>query len=215
MERKKLKICAFSGKRGGFGAYVPMMQLIEADPDLELQILLGDMHASPEFGNTVEEARNFFPKAKIEVIEMGTGRGDTPVIRTENLGTCLKKTASILEKLSPDIIIVHADRGEHLMVAYAALNLGIPIAHTQGGEISGNIDDVQRHALSKLAHIHFPETEKAAEIIKKLGEESWRIHNVGSLYIDRIVKKMYTPLDEVKRKVNTPTSHGFNNVCIN
>jgi len=196
----KRTICAFSGKRGGFGAYLPLMQLIAKDPNLQLQILLGDMHASTEFGKTVDEARRFFPDAQIEIIEMGAGRGDSPLIRAENLGLCLEKTPGILQRLKPDIVLVHADRGEHLMVALAALNFGIPVAHTQGGEVSGNIDDIQRHAISKLAHLHFPETETAANRIKSLGEEPWRIHVVGSTYIDRIAKKMYTPLASAKKK---------------
>ena len=194
------KICLFSGKRGGLGAYVSLMKLIEADPNLELQILLGDMHVSPLFGETVNEARKFFPHTKIELIDMETGRGDTPQIRTENLATCLHKTVSVLERFKPDIVFVHADRGEHLMVAFAALNLGIPIAHTQGGEVSGNIDEVQRHAITKIAHLHFPETELTAKRIRLLGEEQWRIFTVGSLYIDRIVKKLYTPTIEAKQK---------------
>jgi len=197
---KRRKICIFSGKRGGFGAYMPLMRLIENDPALELAILLGDMHASKEFGATAEEARASFPRAIIEVIEMGAGRGDTPQIRAENLGVCLEKAAGVLVRLQPDIVMVHGDRGEHLMVAFAALNLGIPVSHSQGGEVSGNIDDVQRHAITKLAHIHFPETKDAAARIRRLGEEEWRIHIVGSLYIDRIIKKMYTDTETAKQK---------------
>ena len=86
------------------------------------------------------------------------------------------------------------------MVATAALNLNIAIGHTQGGEVSGNIDDIQRHAITKLSHIHFPETEEAARRIESLGEERWRIHTVGSVYIDRIAKKMYTDSAEAKKK---------------
>ncbi|MEK7078168.1 MAG: UDP-N-acetylglucosamine 2-epimerase [Patescibacteria group bacterium] len=190
--KKKRKICVFSGKRGGLGAYSELIKLIEKDPGLELQLLLSDMHASPQFGKTVDEANNLFPKSKIEVIDIGTGRGDSAVIRAENLGLCLTRSVSVLNKLRPDIVLVHADRGEHLMIAFAALSLNIPIAHTQGGESSGNVDDVQRHAITKLAHIHFPETKRAAQIVRSLGEESWRIHTVGSVYIDRIIKRIFT-----------------------
>lgn len=188
----KRKICIFSGKRGGLGAYSELINLIKSDPDLELQLLLSDMHASPQFGKTMKEAIKLFPTARIEIIDISTGRGGSAVIRAENLGLCLTKSASILNKLRPDIVLVHADRGEHLMVAFAALSLNIPIAHTQGGESSGNIDDVQRHAITKLAHIHFPETNRAARVIRSLGEEEWRIHTVGSIYIDRIIKKKFT-----------------------
>jgi UDP-hydrolysing UDP-N-acetyl-D-glucosamine 2-epimerase len=181
------RICTFSGKRGGYGAYVPLMRRIEADPELELMILLGDMHASAEFGNTVDEARAGFPSAHLELIDMGAGRGDTPLVRAENLATCLGEAARILERHRPDVVLVHGDRGEHLMVAFAALNLGIPVAHTQGGDRSGNIDELQRHAITKLAHLHFPESEAAAVRIKRMGEDAWRVHVVGSTYIDRIV----------------------------
>ncbi len=186
------RIAIFSGKRGGFGAYMPFMKLVASDPDLELQIILGDMHASVEFGRTLNEALGYFPNSKIETVEMGTGRGDTPEIRVENLATCLSKAPRILRKLNPDILMVHGDRGEHLIMALAANNLGIPVGHTQGGESSGNVDDIQRHAITKLAHLHFPETEKAAKKIRELGEKEDQIHIVGSLYVDRIVKKMYT-----------------------
>ncbi len=198
--RENTKICIFSGKRGGFGAYVPLMNLIEKDPDLELQIILGDMHAAKEFGSTVEEAQSLFPNSTLEIIEMGAGRVDSPIARTENLGVCLQKSAKLLSELSPDILFVHGDRGEHLVMALAALNLGVVIAHTQGGDVSGNIDDIQRHAITKLAHLHFPESDDSTERIKKMGEEKWRIHTVGSLYIDRIVKKMYPTIEKIAPK---------------
>lgn len=209
INQRKRKICAFSGKRGGFGAYLPLMQLINSDPELELQILLGDMHSSVKFGETVNEAKKFFPAATIELIEMGAGRGDSVEIRSENLGVCLQKTTGILSKLKPDVVLVHGDRGEHLIVAFAALNLGIPVAHTQGGEVSGNIDDTQRHAITKLAHLHFPENQTAADRIRGLGEEDWRIKVVGSTYIDRIAKKMYTPEPEARKKYSLAEKEGF------
>ena len=122
-------ICAFSGKRGGYGAYVPLMRLVEEAPDLELLILLGDMHASAEFGSTVDEARSDFPSSRIELIEMGTGRSDSTLARAENLSACLGAAARLFDTTRPDIVLVHGDRGEHLMVAFAALNLGIAVAH--------------------------------------------------------------------------------------
>jgi UDP-hydrolysing UDP-N-acetyl-D-glucosamine 2-epimerase len=191
--RRVRQICLFSGKRGGYGAYVPLMRLIDADPALELLILLGDMHGSPEFGHTVDEVKADFPQAELELVEMGTGRGDSALVRAENLALCLSKAAKILERRRPDVVLVHGDRGEHLMVAFAALNLGIAVAHTQGGDRSGNIDEVQRHAITKLAHVHFPETEAAAERIRRLGEDGWRVHVVGSTYVDRIVQGLYVP----------------------
>ncbi|MDO8467172.1 MAG: UDP-N-acetylglucosamine 2-epimerase [bacterium] len=198
------KICVFSGKRGGFGAYLNLMRLIENDPDLELQIILSDMHASDKFGATAKEVKGFFPNVDMEVVPMNSSSSDSPVARATNLGACLEGLAPALERLKPNILMVHGDRGEHLMAAFAALNLGIPVTHTQGGETSGNIDDVQRHAITKLAHLHFPETEKAAQKIRALGEDDWRIRVVGSLYIDRIVGKQYSDVGEMKKRYDAP-----------
>jgi GDP/UDP-N,N'-diacetylbacillosamine 2-epimerase (hydrolysing) len=185
------------------------MRQIEADPSLELLILLGDMHGSREFGNTIDEVRADFPDAELELVEMGTGRGDAALVRAENLGTCLSNAARILDRRRPDVVLVHGDRGDHVMVAFAALNLGIAVAHTQGGDRSGNIDELQRHAITKLAHLHFPETEAAAERIRRLGEDAWRVHVVGSTYIDRIVQGLFVSPAEARRTVGLPANEPF------
>lgn len=199
MTATKKKIAVFSGKRGGLGAYAPLMRLIEDDAGFELHIILGDMHTSAEFGGTAKEAKALFPRAAIHLIRMGAGRGDTPRIRAENLGVCMREGARILARIVPDMLMVHGDRGEHLAAALAGIHLNIPITHSQGGDISGNIDEIIRHSITKLAHIHFPETKQAAQRIARLGEEPWRIHTAGSLYIDRIVKKMYPPVVGIKK----------------
>ncbi|MFN2468616.1 MAG: UDP-N-acetylglucosamine 2-epimerase [Gaiellaceae bacterium] len=203
------KICAFSGKRGGYGAYVPLMRLVEADPELELLILLADQHGAERFGRTAGEARAAFPDAAVELIEMGTGRGDTGLVRAENLSACLAGAARLLDRHRPDVVLVHGDRGDHAMVAFAALNLGLAVAHTQGGERSGNIDEIQRHAITKLAHVHFPETEAAAERIRRLGEDEWRIHVVGSTYVDRIVQGLYTPPERARASFGLAPGEDF------
>ena len=195
------KICCFSGKRGGFGAYLPLMRLIEADDELDLLVLLGDQHASEAFGATADEVRRALPDSRLEVIEMGAGRGDTGLVRAENLATCLAEAARVLERERPDVVLVHGDRGEQLIVALAALQLGVVVAHTQGGDRSGNVDELQRHAITKLAHLHFPESEQAAERLRRLGEDEWRIHVVGSTYVDRIVQRLFVATDEARARV--------------
>jgi GDP/UDP-N,N'-diacetylbacillosamine 2-epimerase (hydrolysing) len=207
--RRVRRICLFSGKRGGYGAYVPLMRLLDADPDLDLLILLGDAHGSAEFGHTADEVRADFPHAELQLVEMGTGRGDSPLIRAENLARCLSGAAAVLERRSPDVVLVHGDRGEQLMVAFAALNLGLVVGHTQGGDRSGNIDELQRHAITKLAHVHFPETEIAGERIKRLGEDEWRIHVVGSVYVDRIVQGLFVHAANAREELGLGASEPF------
>ena len=185
------------------------MRRIEADDELELIVLLGDMHASAEFGRTIEEAEREFASDRIELIEMGTGRGDSARVRVENLGACLREAARILDARKPDIVLVHGDRADHLAVALAALTLGIVVAHTQGGDRSGNIDEIQRHAISKLAHVHFPETEEAAERLRRMGENDWRVHVVGSTYVDRIVQGLYMQEADARAAVGLDADERF------
>jgi len=81
-------------------------------------------------------------------------------------------------------------------------NLRIPVAHIQGGDISGNLDEVFRHAITKMSHIHFPSTKDSAERIKKMGEDEWRIHTVGDAHLDLIGSNLYTDEFEVREKYN-------------
>jgi UDP-hydrolysing UDP-N-acetyl-D-glucosamine 2-epimerase len=106
-------------------------------------------------------------------------------------------------------VLVHGDRGEHLMVAFAAVNLGIAVAHTQGGDRSGNIDELQRHAITKLAHVHFPESEASAERIRRLGEDPWRVHVVGSTYVDRITQGLYVTADDARAALGLEPDEAF------
>ena len=122
---------------------------------------------------------------------------------------CLDGAAQAFEQWEPDVVLVHGDRAEHVVVALAALTLGVAVAHTQGGDKSGNIDEIQRHAISKLAHLHFPETEMAAERLRRLGEDDWRIHVVGSTYVDRIVAGQYVAPAAVRAAVGLGADEPF------
>ena len=196
-EMQKRKICVVNGKRGGFNALLPTMLRIADDSELELQVVLTDMHLSNLFGRTLEYAKE---KIKVnKTVDIGQ-TGSTPRERTEALGRGLTGMAQALDELKPDIILILGDRSETLIAAFAALQLRIPIAHVQGGEISGNIDGIQRHAITKLAHIHFAETEEARKRILQLGEERWRVHRSGAPYVDFIKLKLYTPATEVRKK---------------
>jgi UDP-N-acetylglucosamine 2-epimerase (non-hydrolysing)/GDP/UDP-N,N'-diacetylbacillosamine 2-epimerase (hydrolysing) len=97
-------------------------------------------------------------------------------------------------------MLILGDRSETLVAAFAALQLGIPVAHIQGGEVSGSVDGIQRHAITKLSHLHFAETERARQTILRLGEEKWRVHRVGAPYLDFISQKLYTSEREVRAK---------------
>ena len=92
-------------------------------------------------------------------------------IRDRSTGLGIIELSTAFEILRPDVVVTVADRFETMATAIAASYLNIPLAHVQGGEVSGNIDDSVRHAITKLAHLHYPSTEKSAERILKMGEE--------------------------------------------
>jgi UDP-hydrolysing UDP-N-acetyl-D-glucosamine 2-epimerase len=145
------------------------------------------MHLMPEFGYTVEEIeRDGFPVyKKIDI----SYREDTGRAMVYSLGQALKAFADTFSKLKPDLMLIIGDRGEMLIAAIAANYLNIPVAHLHGGEISGHVDGILRHAITKLAHIHLSPTRKARERVISMGEEPWRVFYVGAPALDRIIKE--------------------------
>ncbi len=191
------RIAVLTGKRGGFGALIPLFQLAQKDPDLDLGVIATDMHLSETFGHTLDEVQRWVRNVVPVPIAQG---GGSPVSRTDALGRALSGVALALEKLKPDLFLVLGDRGETLAAVTAALHLRIPVAHIQGGDVSGNIDEAMRHAITKLSHLHFPSNEESAIRIRKMGEEDWRIHVVGDPHVDRIMSKEFTSGPDVRDK---------------
>lgn len=193
------KIAVLTGKRGGFGAMKPMLRLLRDARDLELQLIVTDQHVSTKFGNTIAEVQKEFSIAAAVDMEQADDRA---VSRSRALGVCLTRMSGVLQDLAPDICVLYGDRGEVLSTAIAATNLGIPIAHLQGGDISGSVDEQVRHAVTKLSHLHFPSTANSAERIRKMGEEPWRVHQVGDNHIDLIVAGEYADQETVAKALD-------------
>ncbi len=193
------KIAILTGKRGGFGALLGIMQLLDTHPDMSFELIATDMHLSKQFGETIKEVEGWFSVAHKLDMEQA---GDTGPDRARALGRLQTKMVDVLEKSKPDILLLLGDRGEVLSAAIAAMELSIPVAHILGGDVAGNRDGNRIHAITKLAHIHFPSSQESADRIVKLGEEPWRVHNAGATYVDFIVQKKFTPNDVVRAKYN-------------
>jgi len=191
-------IAFLTGSRGEWGYIRPILQLIENDPSLDYQIIVTNMHLLPQFGSSASEIeRDGFRIA--EKIYM-TFDGYTSITMTKSLASLMLELPTVLQRLNPDILVLSGDRGEQLMGAVAGLHLDIPVAHIQAGELSGNVDGVVRHAITKLAHIHFAANFEFAERVKKLGEQEFRIFNTGAPLVDEIVNGKFTPEDEIRSK---------------
>ena len=192
------RICVSTGKRGGFGALVPVMRLLDKDPGLELKVVVTDMHLSKTFGYTADEVQKYVSIS--ECVPLGQA-GDKPSDRVQALGRCMSGMAEALSRIKPDIVLLLGDRSETLVTAMASVELGIPVAHIQAGDVSGGLDDLHRHAITKLAHLHFSQTEKQAARVLSLGEEPWRVHVTGAPYVDRIVAGEYPSREQVAKKL--------------
>ena len=114
--------------------------------------------------------------------------GETPSTMAKSTGLGLLELPTAFERLKPDVVITVGDRFETMATALAATYMNIPLAHTMGGEVSGNIDESIRHAVTKFAHVHFPASQGAADRIVKLGEDPEAVHLVGCPRMDLVAE---------------------------
>lgn len=171
--------------RADFGIYRPLLNAIQLDPELRLRLLVSGMHLSPEHGLTVKdiEADGHEIVERIETLVAS----DTSEGVGKSIGLGIIGFAQLFSRWRPDILMVSGDRFEMYAVAVAALPFKIPVAHLSGGEITeGAIDDVLRHSLTKLSHLHFASTHEYARRIIQLGEEPWRVVVSGEPGLDNL-----------------------------
>lgn len=195
---ERRRIAVITGSRGEWGYIRPVLRLIEQDPELDYAIIATNMHLLPEFGMSVHEIeRDGF---RVDERLYMTFDGYTSVTMTKSLACLLLELPTVLQRLKPDIVLLAGDRGEQLMGAIAGVHLRVPVAHIQAGELSGNVDGIVRHAITKLAHIHFAANEEFAERVRRLGEQDFRIHVTGAPLVDELANGDVTPPDELRSR---------------
>ena len=126
---------------------------------------------------------------------------DTLFATAQAIGSGIVSLSHALDELRPDFLVVYADRFEGFAAVVAGTQMGIPTAHVEGGDYTegGALDDSVRHAMTKLAHLHFTTNEQAAERVRRLGEEPWRVFNIGFPALDLVAVGNYAGRDEVYR----------------
>ena len=174
---KRRKVCVVLVDRANYGRLKPVMRAIAVRPDLELQVVAAGTMVLERFGLPVRvvEADGFRVDGEV-YIEL---EGSTPATMAKSVGFGIVEFASEFQRLKPDIVLLIGDRYEALSAAVAAAYMNICIAHVQGGEVSGSIDESARHAITKLAHFHFPSTARSAEYLVRMGERPDTILAVG------------------------------------
>ncbi len=181
------KICVVITARPSYSRIKSLLTAINENPNLELQLILGASALLERYGSVIDTIKQdgFEPT---EIIHMVIEGGDLST-SAKSTGLGIIELSTAFNNLKPDIVLTVADRFETIATAIAASYSNIPLAHVQGGEISGSIDEKVRHAVSKLSDIHFVATEKSKERLIKMGESMESVFLTGCPSID-IVKNV-------------------------
>jgi len=184
IELKKRKICLIITTRGNYAKMKSVIEFINADPEMELQLIVGGGAILPKYGNISQSLTD--NDIKVDRFIHFLVEGENPVTMAKSAGLAVTEFSTAFENLRPDVVVVIADRFECLPVAMTAGYMNIPLAHVEGGEVSGSIDESIRHAITKLSHLHFPATQEAAKRIERMGEDPKTIFPVGATSLDVI-----------------------------
>ncbi len=180
----KKRILVVVASRANYGRIKSVLKAVKEHPDLELQLVVGASALLFRFGSAIDVIRRdgFEPSATVYCVV----EGETPTTMAKSTGMAIIELATLFENLKPHRVITVADRYETLATAVAASYMNIRLAHTQGGELTGSIDESVRHAITRLAHIHFPATEQARERLIDMGEDPESVFWVGCPSLDLI-----------------------------
>ena len=185
------KVCVVVTARPSYSRIKTAIRAILEHPDLELQLVVGASALLDRYGTAVHTIeQDGFPIAA-RVYMVLEGENLTSMAKTTGLG--LLELATVFDNLKPDVVVTVADRYETLATAIAASYMNIPVAHVQGGEITGSIDEKVRHAVTKLADLHFASTRPAAERVIRMGERPEAVFVTGCPSIDLAAEVMANP----------------------
>uniref|UniRef100_A0A672JL48 UDP-N-acetylglucosamine 2-epimerase domain-containing protein n=1 Tax=Salarias fasciatus TaxID=181472 RepID=A0A672JL48_SALFA len=181
-----MEVCVATCNRADYSKLAPIMFGIKSHPDdFELEVVVLGSHLIDDYGNTFRmiEQDDFDIGSKLHTIV----RGEDEAAMVESVGLALVKLPDVLQRLHPDILVVHGDRFDALALATAAALMNIRILHVEGGEVSGTIDDSIRHAISKLAHYHACCTRMAEQHLIAMCEDHARILLAGCPSYDKLL----------------------------
>ena len=179
------KLAVVTGSRAEYGLLHWVLRGLQAEPGIELQLIVTGMHLAPEFGMTVDEIvrDGFLISRRVEMLLSS----DTPGGVAKSIGLGLIGLSDALEQLKPDLVLLLGDRFEILAAAQACLVHNIPVAHIAGGDTTeGAFDESIRHAITKMAHLHFVTNAQSARRVLQLGEDPRHVHIVGSPGLDHL-----------------------------
>lgn len=180
------KIFLITERRADYSRFQPILNIIKDDPDLDYDLVVTGLHLKHEHGYTINEIKSDGFKI-FSTFEMFLENEDTGGSMVRAYAEAVKMVTYELEKSKPDLILSGFDIAANAAVTLAGAHMNIPVAHIQGGEVTGTIDESIRHAMSKFAHYHFAANKDACDRLIKMGEIPERVFNVGCPSIDAIL----------------------------
>lgn len=202
------KICIVTATRAEYGILRPLMMRLLSCGIWEIQIIVTGTHLEEEFGYTCRELeQDGIPVyRKIPITE----KGDDAYAVSKTIANALCGFGSYFKEEKPDMLILLGDRTELLGIAAAAMNEQIPIAHLHGGELTmGAVDECVRHALTKMSYLHFASTEAYRRRIIQMGEEPFRVFNVGALGVENILREKLLSCEALRDSVDFPADQPY------
>ncbi|ASY15355.1 UDP-N-acetylglucosamine 2-epimerase (hydrolysing) [Candidatus Planktophila sulfonica] len=191
------KIGFLTGTRADYGKLKPLIKAIKPDGNFEIHLLVTGMHLLDQYGSTVAHVID----DHLGIIHLLPNQHPR-----QNMETCLARTIEQISETCSDndfdLLVVHGDRIEALAGAIVGVLRNIPVAHIEGGEVSGTVDGLIRHSVSKLSHLHFVSNKKAQKRLEQLGEKTSSIYEIGSPDIDAMLFSQLPSVSEVKTRYN-------------
>jgi len=198
----KRQILFITGTRADFGKMKQLMLAVDTSPDFECIVFVTGMHMLQLYGYTVREVRKSGFSHIHAFINQFAGEPMELV-----LANTIGGLSRFVSENRPDMMVVHGDRCETLAGAITGSVRNILVAHIEGGEVSGTIDEIIRHAVTKMSHIHFVASKKAGARLCQLGERRETIHVVGSPGVDVMMSNDLPPLEDVRERYEISFDH--------
>jgi UDP-hydrolysing UDP-N-acetyl-D-glucosamine 2-epimerase len=191
MKRRKRKVCVVVTARPSYSRIKTALKAIRANPELQLQLVVAASALLDRYGTAINYIHEdgFDISARVYMVL----EGENPASMAKTTGLGLLELATVFDNLKPDVVVTIADRYETLATAVAASYMNIPVAHVQGGEVTGSIDEKVRHSVTKLSDIHLVSTEKAAERVIRMGEDPSTVFVTGCPSIDLAAEVLPDP----------------------
>ncbi|MHB8919707.1 MAG: UDP-N-acetylglucosamine 2-epimerase [Halothiobacillus sp.] len=195
------RIAVITGTRADYGLLYWLIHDLALAQDIALQLVVTGMHLMPEFGHTMDEIeRDGFPVVASIDLQLTT---DTPESVARSMGVGMIGFAEAFARLQPDLVVILGDRFEMLAAASAAFVQQVPIAHIHGGELTeGALDEGFRHAITKLAALHFTAAEPYRRRVIQMGEQPERVFNVGAPGLDHIRRTTLLSQDALEQALD-------------